>query len=145
MSERKTTDLIIIHCAATTSTMDVDAEWIKKIHIQRGFRTIGYHFFIKRDGTIEVGRGVDEVGAHAYGKNGQSVGICLAGGVNEQNEPEDNFTDEQMKALTFQVELLLQRYPHAKVIGHYEVGNKACPSFNVEAWRAENIEQYKNE
>ena len=36
MSERKTTDLIIIHCAATTATMDVDAG-LRKYTYSEGF------------------------------------------------------------------------------------------------------------
>tara|TARA_Y100000593_G_scaffold45350_2_gene86287 strand:+ start:2775 stop:3152 length:378 start_codon:yes stop_codon:yes gene_type:complete len=125
--------------------MDIDAEWVKKVHIQRGFRTIGYHFFIKRDGSIERGRELREIGAHAYGKNAVSVGICLAGGIDEDGNPENNFTSEQMDALNRRVKALLRIFPDADVIGHNEIGNKACPSFDVKEWRKRNVEQYKSE
>lgn len=143
MNERKTTDLIVIHCAATKPSMDIDAEWIKKVHIQRGFRTIGYHLFIKRNGTVEKGRDIEEIGAHAYGKNSTSIGICLAGGIDEDGEPENNFTSEQMDALNRRVRDLLRRYPDAEVIGHNEIGNKACPSFDVKEWRERYVTKYK--
>ena len=123
--------------------MDVDAEWIKKVHIQRGFRTIGYHFFINRAGLIEVGRQADEIGAHAYGKNSVSLGICLAGGIAEDSdEPEDNFTEQQHWALTNLVNELVEKYPDADVIGHNEVSDKACPSFDVKKWREKNVTKY---
>jgi len=144
MNERQNTELIVIHCAATKPSMDVDAEWIKKIHIQRGFRTIGYHFFIQRNGVVEPGRAVEEIGAHAYGKNKTSVGVCLAGGVDEGMKPENNFTDSQWWALANLVNELCKTYPEAEVIGHNEVSNKACPSFDVTKWREENVTRYKS-
>lgn len=144
MNERSTTDLIIIHCSATKPSMDIDAEWIKRVHIQRGFRTIGYHFFIQRDGSLEPGRSIEEIGAHAYGKNSTSVGICLAGGVDEDMKPDDNYTDKQWWALLNIVNELCAKYPDADLIGHNEVSNKACPSFDVKKWREENVTRYKS-
>ena len=51
---------IIIHCTATPPDMDVDADWIRKLHVgERGWDDIGYHRIIKRGGTLEMGRPID--------------------------------------------------------------------------------------
>ena len=131
---RKETKEIIIHCAATKPSMDVDAETIDRWHRERGWLKIGYHYVIKRDGTVETGRELEEVGAHAKGHNAISVGICLIGGLSEDNQPENNFTDEQWDELGTLVDSLKAKYPEASVIGHNDVSDKACPTFNVGEW-----------
>ena len=80
MAKRETTDTIVIHCTQTPPGMDVDVDKVTQWHKERGFDTIGYHYLIKRDGTLQEGRQQDEVGAHAVAVNGTSVGVALAGG-----------------------------------------------------------------
>ena len=125
---------VIIHCAATKPSMDIGAEDIKRWHVQRGWRTIGYHFVIRLDGTVEAGRPVSEPGAHAYGHNSDSIGICLVGGCDEEMNPVADYTDDQWDALTLLVDQLVEQYS-AEVIGHNEVSNKTCPNFDVREWR----------
>ena len=50
--------LIIIHCSATRAGQDFTAADIDRWHRQRGFRSIGYHFVVRLDGTVEPGRDV---------------------------------------------------------------------------------------
>lgn len=96
---------------------------------------IGYHYVIKRDGEVETGRPVERQGAHVKGHNHDSVGICLVGGVDEDNNPENNFTDEQFSTLERLLNGLLAAYPDAEVKPHnYFNPHKACPSFDVEDW-----------
>ena len=87
MAKRQDTDYIIIHCSATPPSMDVGAKEIDKWHRQRGWRKIGYHYVITRDGDIQEGRELDEIGAHCRGLNSTSVGVCLVGGVNGKANP----------------------------------------------------------
>jgi N-acetyl-anhydromuramyl-L-alanine amidase AmpD len=132
---RKKTDFIIIHCSATPPDMDVDAKEIDRWHRQKGWLMIGYHFVIKRDGTRERGRQINEPGAHCMGYNHRSVGICMVGGVDKQNNPENNFTAAQWTTLAITVKEMQEQYKDAFVIGHREVQpGKACPSFDVQAW-----------
>lgn len=112
--------------------MDIGVAEIDRWHRARGWRMVGYHYIIRRDGTVENGRPVEDVGAHAAGNNHHSIGICMVGGVDEKNrKPENNFTPEQFTALTDLLTTLHGQYPHAMVIGHCDVSTKACPSFNV--------------
>ena len=133
---RKTTDFIVIHCAATKPSMDIDVDDIDSWHRKRGFFSVGYHFVIKRDGTRQIGRSLDEVGGHAKGFNHRSIGICLVGGVSEDDhtKAENNFTKKQWVELELLLDELLRTFPHAKVIGHNQISQKDCPSFDVQAY-----------
>lgn len=72
---------IIIHCSATPEGRDYTVADINRWHRARGFRKIGYHFVIYRDGSIHVGRTKNEIGAHCTGQNSISIGICYIGGL----------------------------------------------------------------
>ena len=98
---RQETKYIVIHCSQTRPSQDIGAKDIDRWHRERGWLKIGYGKVIKRDGTIEQGRGDDDVQAHVKGYNHCSYGLCLVGGAKEENwkEPEDNFTAEQWETL----------------------------------------------
>lgn len=132
---------LVIHAAATYPSMvDVDAATITEWHKERGFRTIGYHYIIKRDGTVEKGRPDNIQGAHVLHyntwKDGLTLGICMAGGLKEgTREPEDNFTDRQYASLTKLLTELHIRHPEAKVVGHnYFEESRACPCFDWQSY-----------
>ena len=129
---------IIIHCAATRPSSDIGAAEIRRWHIEgNGWSDIGYHGVIRRDGTLESGRPMDQAGAHTSGQNKDSIGLCLAGGVKEDGKtPENNFTPEQWKTLERVVKELVKRFPGVTVHGHNEFANKACPCFDAKAWWA---------
>ena len=123
---------VIIHCSATRPTMDIDVETVRGWHLKNGWKDVGYHFFIKRNGNIEVGRPLTEVGAHTQGQNTGSIGICYAGGVAEDNKtPEDNRTDAQKASLRLLTKALSEVFKGVTFHGHREFAAKACPSFDV--------------
>ena len=116
--------------------MNIDARTIDRWHREKGFLKIGYHYVIKRDGVIEVGRNVAEVGAHARNVNDRSIGICMVGGLNEDGKPAAEYTDAQWESLRKLISTLGVQYQKAQVIGHRDVPGtqKACPSFDVKEW-----------
>ena len=127
---------IIIHCAATKPSMDIGANEIREWHIARDWIDIGYHYVIRRNGTVEKGRDIMQAGAHAKGHNFTSIGICLVGGINEEGEPDDNFTLKQYNSLIQLVKFLEMTFPIDDVLGHRDLPdvNKQCPCFDVRAW-----------
>ena len=127
---------LAVHCSATQAKQDITAADIGRWHRQRGFLKIGYHFVIRRDGTVETGRGLDEVGAHVEGFNSQSIGVCLVGGIDAKGKAEDNFTNEQWAALEVLLKDLVIKFPGAKVQGHRDFPNvkKDCPCFDTKKW-----------
>jgi N-acetylmuramoyl-L-alanine amidase len=138
MELRKNTDMIVIHCAATKASMDIGYEEIRKWHVdQNGWDDVGYHFIIRRDGKVEIGRPAGFQGAHAPAVNSRSIAICLIGGMADDNGPENNFTLEQFFSLKDTIEMVLKKYPHIKeIVGHSDVQeNKPnCPGFPLREW-----------
>ncbi len=130
---RTATDYIVVHCAATPAKMDVDIATVAEWHKARGFKTVGYHYFIKRDGTRQTGRPINEIGAHVVGYNHNSVGVCMAGGMDKENKkPEDNFTVAQWTTLLLTLQELHEEFPRAVIVGHRDLNaDKECPSFSV--------------
>ena len=74
-------DTIIIHCSATPEGSNYTIDDIRKWHLQNGWEDIGYHFVIHLDGSIHPGRPINFKGAHTYGHNEGSIGICYVGGL----------------------------------------------------------------
>lgn len=133
---RLRTDFIVVHCSASAPSVNADAAMIDRWHRQQGWQCIGYHFVIKRDGAVEEGREVEKIGAHVADYNAISVGICLSGGVDDAQKPQNNFTPEQFTALAKLLKELSIKYPSAVIQGHRDFPKvaKACPSFDVRAW-----------
>ena len=146
---RKATRYIVLHCSATRPAQFVDASIIRQWHKAKGWSDIGYHYVIRRDGTVEPGRAETAIGAHVAGHNASTLGICLVGGLNNTTaKPEDNFTPRQRAALKRLCEALLGRYPGATILGHRDLSPdrnrdgaitpnewlKACPCFDARDW-----------
>lgn len=132
-------NLIVIHCSASDNKDHDDISVIDSWHKLRGFirkripagaankqdKSVGYHFFIKKDGTIQTGRDLDEIGAHVEGHNLKSIGICFSG--------LNNFTDAQIvSGKSLIVKLLDQFKLETKdVLGHHDLfKGKLCPNMD---------------
>lgn len=125
-------DKIIVHCSATPEGRNFSVADIDRWHRQRGFRCIGYHFVIYRDGSVHPGRPVEQMGAHCIGHNASSIGVCYIGGVAADGRtPKDTRTPQQRRALRELVRKLRGQFPGTTVHGHYEFAAKACPSFKI--------------
>jgi len=116
-------------------SMDIGFEEINQGHLDRGWDGCGYHHILRRDGKREAGRPEARVGAHVSGYNAYSIGICVVGGINENGEPEFNFSHAQMLELAKLCQEIAERYPGIIFKGHNEVSSKACPVFNVQEWK----------
>lgn len=148
LKTRQATHLIVVHCSATGPRADIGVADITRWHRQRGFDTIGYHYVIRRDGTRETGRPENTVGAHVRGHNSNSIGVCLAGGVDTTGKPDNNFTPAQLESLEALLRELRARYARTRICGHRDLSAdrngdgritpdefiKACPSFDVAQW-----------
>lgn len=112
---------IIVHCSASN---EGDVKLIRMWHKARNFRDVGYHYIIRRDGEIELGRMLSEQGAHCYGHNEDSVGICLIG--------REDFEQCQFDSLKRLVGELERWFPNIEVYGHRDfTDKKTCPNFDV--------------
>lgn len=119
--KRTKTDTIILHHRVG----DGDVEGIDRIHKRNGWTCIGYHFYVRKDGSIYRGRREDTVGAHAYGANSTSIGICAEG-----NFEIDVMPAEQKNSIIELIGYLKRKYPIRKVKRHKDVNATACPGKN---------------
>lgn len=128
----RTITLLIIHCSAVKPTQTSSADQIDLWHRRRGWSGIGYHYVIRRDGTIECGRPESVVGAHCKNHNRHSIGICYEGGLDANGKPADTRTPEQKATLHALLIELRKSYPRALILGHHDLDpQKACPCFNA--------------
>ena len=120
LSVRAKTDYVVLHHAAAVacSPYQVDS-W----HKANGWSGIGYHYFIRKDGTIYRGRPEWSTGAHASGKNNESIGVCVEGNY----DVEYIMPDDQKEAVKAVLADIKKRYPNTTVKGHKDVGATGCP------------------
>ena len=121
--------LLILHCSAVRPDQTSSVAQIDTWHRQRGFHLgVGYHYVIRRDGTIEPGRPEWMIGAHCLNHNAHSIGICYEGGYDARGQPADTRTPAQKTAMRRLLEELHQRYPKAVILGHHDLNpQKPCP------------------
>ena len=109
---------LVLHCSASRCNQDYSVEQLRRDHKARGFYDIGYHFYIRKDGTMTQHRKLLEVGAHARPYNRCSIGICYEGGLDEQGKPCNTMTTEQETRLIDLFRNLKILFPKAKIVGH---------------------------
>ena len=112
---------IVIHCSATRSNMTYTSLQLDRDHRARGFRSAGYHFYIRRSGAIIPLRPLEQIGAHARGYNRSSYGVCYEGGLDDMGHPADTRTAEQRTALLQLLEHLHTLAPQATILGHRDL------------------------
>ena len=130
LTEREDTDMIVIHHTGGTD-IDASAEQIDGWHKNQDWVGIGYHFVIRKDGTIERGRPEWAVGSHAYGENWHTLGIHLSGAM-DKVQP----TDAQIESCAHLVAYLCDEYEipidREHIVGHREVNDDtSCPGENL--------------
>ncbi|MDD2867707.1 N-acetylmuramoyl-L-alanine amidase [Neomegalonema sp.] len=134
---------ITLHCAATRPDwmrgrpLREQIEEIRRWHVElNGWRDIGYHWLVGRDGSVLPGRPETQIGAHVRGRNSGTLGICLIGG--HGSAASDRFADHYLPAQGAALDRLLReisaRTPIARVSGHNEYAAKACPGFDIRRW-----------
>lgn len=136
---------IVVHCSATRENMNYPPSQLDRDHRLRGFNGAGYHFYITKDGYIHPMRPLEMAGAHCYGYNNNSLGICYEGGMKANGRFADTRTYQQKKALRSLLILLKHDYPKAEIVGHRDLSKdrnrdgiidirdwvKMCPCFDV--------------
>ncbi len=129
----RTINEVIVHCTATKPEQDIGVANVREWHLARGWSDVGYHWVIRRDGTVEKGRPEKSIGAHARGRNQHSIGVALVGGINAKALPDCNFTLKQWRSLDTVLQGIRERHGGVPVIGHRDIEGvqKACPCFDA--------------
>ena len=121
--------LIVIHCSAVKPDQQSSVAQIDTWHHDRGYKFgVGYHYVIRRDGSIEAGRPEWMVGAHCVNHNKYSIGVCYEGGLDARGQPADTRTAAQKASLRQLLTDLHRRYTRASIVGHHDLNpQKDCP------------------
>ena len=156
-TKRATTEGVVVHHMGhepngVPEDVDWDAQYVDKMHKDNGWEGIGYHYVIRKDGTIEAGRDPDSVGAHAVHEagmpsslgNSNAVGVNLSGTFNGPYSP----TSEQVVSAEKLIGYLSAKYSfpldRSHVIGHRETTNTNCPGDNLYAILPDIVEGAKS-
>ncbi|WP_288324103.1 N-acetylmuramoyl-L-alanine amidase [uncultured Phocaeicola sp.] len=127
-------NLIVVHCSATRVDRDITARDIDSFHRVRGFSSWGYHYYVRKDGSIEKMRDESEPGAHAYGHNRDSIGLCYEGGLDVNGRPADTRTAAQKRTLVALLRSLRADYPGARIVGHRDLSPDVNGNGRVDKW-----------
>ena len=115
---------VIVHCSDSEHLSHDNRESIYKWHVtEKGWKDIGYHYLILKNGTVEKCRPVYNTGAHCYGQNKNSIGICLTGKF--------EFSSDQYVSLQRLINELRWLFGDIEINGHRDFSEKTCPNFEV--------------
>ena len=117
--ERNRIEEIIIHHRAGGG----DAQSLHNEHIKNGWSGIGYHFYIRKDGSVYRGRPLNAMGAHCIGRNATSIGICFEGNY----QYERAMSDAQLKSGKELVSYLKGIFQYAEIKKHADFFATLCP------------------
>jgi len=121
LSLRSATTHLILHHAACSGS----AQQIHQSHLKNGWSGIGYHYYVRKDGSIYRGRPENMRGAHTTDWNWCSIGVCFEG-----NLETETMNARQKAAGLALVADLRRRYPGITICGHRDLNATACPGKN---------------
>lgn len=122
---RKPKYLVFHHSASKVAAPQDVNRW----HKARGWSGIGYHYLVRKDGSIHRGRPENKLGAHVRGHNSDTIGICAEGDFTRET-----MSDAQIAALQELRADIHRRYPGIKDLRHSDLNPTSCPG-NRYPWR----------
>ena len=133
---------VVVHSTETYTNANLIAEQIDETHRLLGHDGIGYHYIIRRDGSLQRGRPVDLDGEHApiNSHNSRSIGLAFVGGVNvstgdslvEEFSSASSLTREQFNTFYQFLKVVFLHYPGMQILGHNDIDeNETDPGFDV--------------
>lgn len=130
LDNRPKTDKIVIHHTGNPTDDNLSAIAIHSSHQAQGWSGIGYHYVVRKDGTVEEGRPHWTIGAHAYGDNSHTIGIHVCGNF-EIGQP----TDAQIESLAMLISGIAYDYGlpinDQTVVAHRDLMPTACCGKNL--------------
>ena len=122
---------VFLHCSASDNPRLKGPALVDEItlwHRKNGWRTIGYHFVIDKEGRVMRGRDIELTPAAQAGHNEGSIAICVHGLAKSK------FTDAALAAVLELCHQINDAYGGKVTFhGHREVAKKECPVFDYKA------------
>lgn len=144
-------NLIVIHCSDSDVESHDDISVIDDWHKKRGFLRknvslkatnktdlhIGYHFFITKKGTVQIGRDLEEIGAHVVNYNSSSIGVCFSGKKEQPNELQKIAGKDLLLRL-----MSIYSLEPKDILPHNALNKgKSCPNFDIQKELLNNLYQ----
>lgn len=114
-------EIIIHHAEASTCTVEQIHQW----HRENGWAGIGYHYFVRKNGSVYKGRPDNVVGSHCLGCNQNTLGVCFEGSYNTETMP-----TTQLNAGRELLSYLKSKYGITVVSRHRDHMSTDCPGNN---------------
>lgn len=122
--------IVIHHSATPDGTVYRDFDSLRRGHLARGFRDIGYHWVIERvNGALTAipGRAEWESGAHCVGKNVDGIGVCVIGNFENEYPSEDLY-----RFVAVLCRQIITRHTIVEIGGHRDYDATKCPGKNFD-------------
>ena len=117
----KPNKLVLHHAEASKCSVQDIHYW----HLNNGWSGIGYHYFIRKDGSVYRGRPDGAIGAHCQGSNTNTLGVCFEGNYMKETMP-----TAQYNAGIDLIKYLIGKYGNLPIYGHKELLATECPGSN---------------
>lgn len=138
-SAMKEVEGIVLHNSGVSVLQSIEV--IHNYHKNKGWAGIGYHYYVRKDGSVYRGRLENMAGAHCPGVNSTSIGICAEGNFNEEI-----MSEVQKQAIIELVKDIKSRYNIKWIKGHREILATSCPGANFPLEEIKNaVENIENE
>lgn len=133
---------VVVHWTETHTNRNIGSEEINRYHLSLDLDGIGYHYVIRRDGSIQRGRPVNIEGQHApiNGHDQRSVGVVFVGGINVPTgtpNSEDflsaaSLTRSQINTFNHFCREFYKVFEGAQIVGHTDIDLvEIDPGFSV--------------
>ena len=139
--DREVTE-VVVHWTETHTNKNIGSEEINKYHVDLGLEGIGYHYVIRRDGSLQRGRPVNIEGQHAPTNNHdkRSIAIVFVGGINvptgtpnsENFLSAQSLTRSQLNTFDHFCRSFYTVFPGGQIVGHSDIDeDEIDPGFEV--------------
>ncbi len=129
--------IVLHHSATPDGEVYRDFDSIKKAHIAKGWKDIGYHWVIEKVNgalTATPGRPESIEGAHCLGRNFDGIGVCCVGNF------EIEAPSEELYAFVAQVcRGIMLGHPIKEIGGHRDYYATACPGKNFDVEKVKRL------
>lgn len=143
---------VVVHWSETPTNKNIGSEELNDIHLEAGLNGIGYHYIIRRDGSLQRGRPVNLQGQHASnnGHDSRSIAIVFIGGINVPSETRNledfisvrSLTRSQFNTFDHFCRAFYAVWPGGQILGHSDIDSLANdPGFDVRAYVKANFDK----
>ena len=143
---------VVVHWTETPTNKNIGSEEINEQHLEANLDGIGYHYVIRRDGSLQRGRPANLQGLHASNNdhNKRSLAVVFVGGINAPSETRNiqdflsvqSLTRSQFNTFDHFCRAFYDVFAGGQIVGHSDIDELANdPGFDVRAYVKANFDK----